>query len=333
MDFSFLLLKTLPSVTLVFNILALALAYFLKQNKIFFLLLLIFCARSLALFVSEYQTHLFISVFLPFSFVLFVFLQDTKLVFERINLLKFAFLIFMGLVAIISSSDTNFNANITSEIFSLDFSFFKPISELSFIVFWGGFLFLLFAYLKNNELHFLLAYMGLSLQFLFYNDTSLAYYEFSSLVFIVFLALQAYKIAFFDPITKLANLKALKRYSQGLENFNLVLIELKNLNQIQANLDFKASEYVLSIFAMILKKILHARIFKDEKDYFILIFENENETLIKSKIEMLENFIKKYEFNYLDQKIKLEIQICLSSIKNNVENSLKEAKLQLKQKG
>ncbi|MFG5208858.1 nucleotidyl cyclase domain-containing protein [Campylobacter lari] len=330
MDFSYLLLKTLPSMTLVFNILALFLAYFFKQNKIFFLLLLILCARALSLVASEYQAHLFISVFLPFSFVLFVFLQDSKLVFERINLIKFVYLAFMGFVALILSTSTNFNASITSEIFGLSTQFFKPISELSFCVFWAGMIFLLFSYFKNNDFHFLLAYMGLNVQFLFYNNVDLGYYEFASLVLIGFLAYKAYKIAFFDTLTNLPNLKALRRYSQGLENFHLAIIELKNLNSICSKNGIKMQEFILNSFAKILKKALHTRIFKDERDFFIIIFEDENVAFIQSKLQSLENFMQKYTFEFKEQSAKLEIKLCLSSKNENIEDSLKQAKLELR---
>ncbi|EAI7262013.1 diguanylate cyclase [Campylobacter lari] len=330
MDFSYLLLKTLPSMTLVFNILALFLAYFFKQNKIFFLLLLILCARALSLVASEYQAHLFISVFLPFSFVLFVFLQDSKLVFERINLIKFVYLVFMGFVALILSTSTNFNASITSEIFGLSTQFFKPISELSFCVFWAGMIFLLFSYFKNNDFHFLLAYMGLNVQFLFYNSVDLGYYEFASLVLIGFLAYKAYKIAFFDTLTNLPNLKALRRYAQGLENFHLALIEVKNINEIYHQNGSKMGEFIMHEFARILKKALHTRVFKDDKDYFIIVFENENMAFVQSKLQILENFMQKYSFELKEQNAKLEIKLCLSSKNENIEESLKQAKLELR---
>ncbi|AJC85779.1 hypothetical protein [Campylobacter sp. RM16704] len=324
------LLSFLPSFSLVLEFLALFLAYFFKQNKIFFLLLLILCARALSLVASEYQAHLFISVFLPFSFVLFVFLQDSKLVFERINLIKFAYLAFMGLVALILSTSTNFNASITSEIFGLSIQFFKPISELSFCVFWVGFVFLLFSYFKNNDFHFLLAYMGLSVQFLFYNNVDLGYYEFASLVLIGFLVYKAYKIAFFDTLTNLPNLKALRRYAQGLENFHLALIEVKNINEIYHQKSLKMGEFIMHEFARILKKALHARVFKDDKDYFIIVFENENMAFVQSKLQMLENFMQKYTFEFKEQSAKLEIKLCLSSKNENIEESLKQAKLELR---
>ncbi|WP_139452015.1 hypothetical protein [Campylobacter armoricus] len=327
---SLVLLSFLPSFSLVLEFLALFLAYFFKQNKIFFLLLLILCARALSLVASEYQAHLFISVFLPFSFVLFVFLQDSKLVFERINLIKFAYLAFMGLVALILSTSTNFNASITSEIFGLSIQFFKPISELSFCVFWVGFVFLLFSYFKNNDFHFLLAYMGLSVQFLFYNNVDLGYYEFASLVLIGFLVYKAYKIAFFDTLTNLPNLKALRRYAQGLENFHLALIEVKNINEIYHQKSLKMGEFIMHEFARILKKALHARVFKDDKDYFIIVFENENMAFVQSKLQMLENFMQKYTFEFKEQSAKLEIKLCLSSKNENIEESLKQAKLELR---
>ncbi|MFG5141386.1 hypothetical protein [Campylobacter lari] len=327
---SLVLLSFLPSFSFVLEFLALFLAYFFKQNKIFFLLLLILCARALSLVASEYQAHLFISVFLPFSFVLFVFLQDSKLVFERINFIKFAYLAFMGFVALILSTSTNFNASITSEIFGLSTQFFKPISELSFCVFWVGMIFLLFSYFKNNDFHFLLAYMGLSVQFLFYNSVDLGYYEFASLVLIGFLVYKAYKIAFFDTLTNLPNLKALRRYTQGLENFHLALIEVKNINEIYHQKDSKMGEFIMHEFARILKKALHARVFKDDKDYFIIVFENENIAFVQSKLQMLENFMQKYCFEFKEQNVKLEIKLCLSSKNENIEESLKQAKLELR---
>ncbi|EAL0270632.1 diguanylate cyclase [Campylobacter lari] len=327
---SLVLLSFLPSFSLILEFLALFLAYFFKQNKIFFLLLLILCARALSLVASEYQAHLFISVFLPFSFVLFVFLQDSKLVFERINLIKFAYLAFMGFIALILSTSTNFNASITSEIFGLSTQFFKPISELSFCVFWVGMIFLLFLYFKNNDFHFLLAYMGLSVQFLFYNNVDLGYYEFASLVLIGFLVYKAYKIAFFDTLTNLPNLKALRRYAQGLENFHLALIEVKNINEIYHQKGSKMGEFIMHEFARILKKALHARVFKDDKDYFIIVFENENIAFVQSKLQMLENFMQKYSFELKEQNAKLEIKLCLSSKNENIEESLKQAKLELR---
>ncbi|WP_291950922.1 diguanylate cyclase [Campylobacter sp.] len=325
-----MILSYLPSLSFILEILALCLAYFFKQNKIFFLLLLILCARSLSLVASEYQVHLFISIFLPFSFVLFIFLQDSRLVFEKINFIKFAYIAFIGIVALILITNTNFNSYITSEIFGFYNNFFRPISEFSYCIFWVGFVFLLFLYFKNNDFYFLFAYVGLSVQFLFYNNTNLGYYEFASLVFIIFLIHKAYKIAFFDSVTNLPNLKALKRYSQGLENFHLVVIKLKNLNQIQNDKGCIMQEYVLHSFAKILKKTLHARIFKDERDYFIVIFEEESVAFVQSKLQMLENFMKKYIFEFNEESAKLEISVCLSNENTDIEKSIRQAKIELK---
>ncbi|MCR6594605.1 diguanylate cyclase domain-containing protein [Campylobacter insulaenigrae] len=327
---SLVLLSFLPSLSFVLEILALCLAYFFKQNKIFFLLLLILCARSLSLVASEYQAHLFISIFLPFSYVLFVFLQDSKLVFEKINFIKFTYIIFISIIALILSTNTNFNSYITSEIFGFYNGFFKPISEFSHCIFWVGFIFLLFSYFRNNDFHFLFAYVGLSVQFLFYNNVDLGYYEFASLVFITFLIYKAYKIAFFDSITNLPNLKALRRYSQGLENFHLAVIKLKNLNQIRDDKGYKMQEYVLHSFAKILKKALHARIFKDERDYLIIVFEEESVAFVQSKLQMLENFMQKYIFEFNEESAKLEISLCLSNENTDIEKSIKQAKIELK---
>lgn len=278
-DFIF---NSLAPICLVFELLALALSFYLKDSRIFFITLALLFARFTYLYASLYQAHLFVSLFLPFVFALFVVLKKSILVFEKKNLLKVAVLVFVGILALILCKNTNFNASMSQNLFNVPF--FSPISQVSFIFFVAEFLLLFLYGIIKEELRFAFAFLLVFVQFLFTERSQSGFFEFSSLFFVCYLVWHSYKSLYFDTFTKLPNQKALKRMLLGLENYFLGALRLQGFS----GLNSKQERVLLRKIAKILKKQdKQVRVFRVDED-FVFVFKNASENGVKDFLNTLQ---------------------------------------------
>ncbi len=269
-------LNSLAPICLVFELLALALGYYLKDSRIFFIALALLCARITYLYASLYQAHLFVSLFLPFVFMLFVVLKKSVLVFEKKSFVKLAVLGFVGILALFLSKSTNFNATMDESLFAVPF--FSPISSVSFIFFVVEFIFLLLWGILKSEIHFTIAFALVFVQFLFSASIQSGFFEFSSLFFVCYLVWHTYKSLYFDTFTKLPNQKALKRTLLGLDSYILAALRLQGLGGLKP----KQERILLKKIAKILKKQdKNVRVFRVDED-FVFVFKNESENAVKA---------------------------------------------------
>ncbi len=303
----FAILNSLAPICLVFELLALALSFYLKDSRVFFIALALLCARTTYLYASLYQTHLFVSLFLPFVFMLFVVLKKSVLVFEKKSLVKVAVLVFVGILALFLCKSTNFNASMSQILFEMPF--FSPISQLSFIFFVVELLFLLLWGILKEELHFTLAFLLLFVQFSFEKFTQSGFFEFSSLFFVAYLVWHSYKSLYFDAFTKLPNQKALKRMLLGLESYFLGTLRVQGLNAVHS----KKERILLKKIAKILKKQdKNVRVFSLDED-FIFVFKNASENEVKEFLNKLQkafettnSLLKDFKFKALTSFVKKE---------------------------
>lgn len=301
------ILNSLAPICLVFELLALVLSFYLKDSRVFFITLALLCARTTYLYASLYQTHLFVSLFLPFVFVLFVVLKKSILVFEKQSLVKVAVLVFVGILALFLCKSTNFNASMSQILFEMPF--FSPISQLSFIFFVVELLFLLLWGILKKELHFTLAFLLLFVQFSFQKFTQSGFFEFSSLFFVAYLVWHSYKSLYFDAFTKLPNQKALKRMLLGLESYFLGTLRVQGLNATHS----KKERILLKKIAKILKKQdKNVRVFSVDED-FIFVFKNESENGVKEFLDKLQkafettnSLLKDFKFKAITSFVKKE---------------------------
>ena len=319
-DFIF---NSLAPICFVFELLALFLSFYLKDSRIFFITLALLCARFTYLYASLYQAHLFVSLFLPFIFVLFVVLKKSILVFEKKSLVKLAVLVFVGILALFLTKNTNFNEGMSRALF--DLSFFTPISGVSFIFFVTEFLFLLLWGILKNELHFTFAFVLAFIQFLFASNIQNSFFEFTSLFFVCYLVWHSYKSLYFDTITKLPNQKALKRMLLGLESYFLGGLRLEDLS----GLNPKQEKILLKKIAKILKKQdKKVRVFRVDND-FIFVFKGESENAAKEFLCTLQKGFDNTNSWLKDKEFKLITSTALIKNQAKFEENLNMLKANL----
>ena len=316
-------LNSLTPICLVFELLALALSFYLKDSRIFFIALALLCARTTYLYASLYQAHLFVSLFLPFVFMLFVVLKKSVLVFEKKSLVKLAVLGFVGILALFLSKSTNFNASMDEQLFTLPF--FNPISSVSFIFFVVEFVFLLLWGILKGEIHFTIAFLLVFVQFLFGVSIQSGFFEFSRLFFVCYMVWHTYKSLYFDTLTKLPNQKALKRTLLGLESYILGALRLQGLN----GLNPKQERVLLKKIAKILKRQdKSVRVFRVDED-FIFVFKNASENVAKAFLSTLKQGFDSTNSWLKDKELRLVSLTALAKNGAKFEESLDTLKAKL----
>lgn len=310
-------LNSLATLSFVFELLALALAFYLKDTRIFFISLALLCARTTYLYASLYQAHLFVSLFLPFVFVLFVLLKNSILVFDKANLSKIAVLIFVGILALFLSKSTSFNDILSHNVL---FTSFKPISQSAFILAGIEFFFLLVWGFYKKEMHFVFAFVFLFLQFIFQSTWSKAsFFEFASIFFVFYLLYHSFKLAFFDTLTKLPNQKALKRYILGKEKLLIGALHFENFEELK----LKQKKLLFKKIAKILKKQdKNIKIFSINET-FILVF-NQEKDFAQAFLSRLQRAFNNTSLYLKDKKIQLQNQSILLENQGNFEEVLQE---------
>lgn len=306
------------SVSFVFEIFALILSFYLKNTRIFFLSLFLIQARGIYLYTSIFQAHLFVSLFMPLVFFIFCLKKHTKLIFQKQNISSILVLAFIEILSFFVTKNTNFNSAILEfHLFTL--FFFKPINNIGFIFFIFTLAILLLQAYKIKEIYLPFAFFGAYFCFLF--EYNFSFFEFASLIFIVKLLYDVYKIAFFDSNTKLANEKKLHHFVKGKEGYYAALLHFKELEQAQE----RYAKIILKHIAKILKR-LKAKIFIVNDD-FIIIF-NDKDTALKH-LGYLESLLKNTEFCIENEKFKLEFQIVVEKSTADIEHTLQSLKRKL----
>ncbi|MFQ6342391.1 hypothetical protein [Campylobacter sp. VTCC 70190] len=314
------LLQTLSVFSVFFEILALALAFYFKHTRIFFLTLSLFIFHMPYLYTSTLQAHLFVFLFLPLIFFLLSVKQMGKLIVEQKNLSSVILLIFIAFLSFFLSKNTAFNSANLSFHF-LSFSFFKPLSELGFLFFIFMGAVLIIKAFKSKEFYLFLAFLGANLQFLFESFWGFAYFELASLIFCIFLIYRAYQITFFDTLTKLPNEKNLHRFIKGRASYTIALLHFNEFKDTQESY----SKLILKQIAKILKRF-KAKIFIVEKD-FILIFDDKNTAL--NHLAFLESTLKNTDFKLENEVFKPEFKLLWKEKEGNLNQNLQSLRAKL----
>lgn len=315
-------LVSLVPISLVFELCALGLSFYLKDSRIFFIVLSMLCARLTYLLAPFYQAHLFVSLFLPLVFVLFVVLKKSVLVFEKKSLVKLAVLVFVGILGFVLCKSTDFNASMSEKFF--DIALFTPISQVSFVFLVAEFAFLLFWGAFKGELHFGVAF-GLSfLQFCFESAQKVGFFEFGTLFFVLYLVYHTYKSLYFDTFTKLPNKKALKRKLLGFTSCYLGALRVSGFEHLEP----KDEKILFKKIGKILRKqAKNVKVFRVDDD-FIFVFEKLDESVAREFLRALKNGFENTNSWLKNKALSLKIASALIESKEKFDenlNAIKEA--------
>ncbi|MBM0636857.1 hypothetical protein LNU06_01580 [Campylobacter sp. VicNov18] len=314
------LMDFLVFLSLIFELLALILSFYFKNSKIFFLTLVLLSAKIPYFYASLFQANLFVSLFLPMIFTLFCLKAYPALILSNKNIVSLISIVFINILSLILPKNTAFNsANLDFHFIS--FHFFKPVNELGFLFFLIGTFLIVIKTLKSKETYLLLAFLGAYLQFFLQEGTKTKYFEFASLIFCFYFINHIYKIAFFDPLTKLPNKKSLIRFTKGKNNYTIALLHFNELKQTQESY----VKLILKQIAKILKRF-KAKIFIVEND-FILIFNNKNQTL--NHLGFLESTLKNTEFILENENFKPNFKLVWQENQGSLEQNLQSLKEKL----
>ncbi|TKX28560.1 hypothetical protein [Campylobacter estrildidarum] len=305
--------------SLIFEFLALFLAFYFKNTRIFFITLALLVLHLPYFFSSVFQAHLFVSLFLPLIFILLCVKKISNNILEKANISSFAIIIFIGILGFILPNNTNFNAS--SLDFHLNIPFFSPISDLAFLFFVIFGLVLIIQSFKRKEYFLLLAFISANFQFLFDFFCSVKYFEFASLFFCFLILHKSYKILFFDPLTKLPNEKKLIHYIKGKNHYIIALLHFSELEYTQESY----TKLILKQIAKILKRF-KAKIFIQNND-FVLIFNDNNEAL--RHLGFLESLLKNTEFKLENESFKPEFKIIWKKKEGNLTQDLESLRAKL----
>lgn len=266
------------------ELLLLGLSFYFKENKIFFIALTLLFFRIFYLFAPLLQAHFFTSLFMPFVFTLFALMPSEKIVFNKKNLSKVALLFFFLILGLILSKSTNFSASLNES--GSKWLFLSPINDISFYFFGFEALLLLALSWLKNKLFIFIAFVLAFVQFLFQKSLSFSYFEFASVFLLGFLALQHFRLFYYDEGTKLPNSRALKRFLKGQQKEFVVL-------------KFAASEMSGEKLARALLRLdLNARLFYVNESFVFACDE------AKSVLEALQKSLADSKLDYKIESVK-----------------------------
>lgn len=320
-------LHSLPSISVIFDLLALFLAYHFKNNKIFYIVLSFLLLRFIHLIDSIYQAHLILSLFLPITFMIMV-VNDEKHIFTKTSIVNFGYLFFVLIFAFLVSNITSFNAELSSKIFksNIIYNFFKPINELSFIFFWF-FAVIILAYIFINQLSvvYFIAYFLSFIQFLFYSEkNAISYYEFGGICFVVYFMFLSYKAMFYDQLTNILNRRAYDRFHSN--NYYLAIADIDHFKSFNDKYGHDVGDIVLKTFAKIMKKTCKkAKVYRLGGEEFVIVFENLNQEYVLNTLEYFRITLEKYNIKIKNEKVNISVSIGVSKNADTKDETLKLA--------
>lgn len=316
------LIMSLPSATFILEILALIIALYFKKHNVVIITLLLLSSKVIYLFSSAYQVNIFVSLFMPLMFSILLTLKkeyDSLKSFLPI-ILVFCVYIILG---IFLPQNTTFMVSVTAKFLNQNFA----ISDLS-LVFFGIFLVYLCALKLFNNLDkaYFFAYFGALFEFIFFNlfeKVDLTYFEFASLVFLIAIGIEGYKLAFFDALTKVLNRRAYDRL-RLINNDILCVCDIDFFKKVNDTYGHDAGDFILKEVAKILKKNVD-KVYRFGGEEFIIAFKNSNLNTCVEKLDNIRKMIENEVFVFNKTNIKITISMGVSVVKNDKNEAFKIA--------
>lgn len=316
------LILSLPTASFILEILALIMALYFRKYNIIAITLLLLISKIVYLFSSAYQVNIFMSIFIPFMFVILLTLKKDFDSFKSLLPLVLAFFIYI-ILGIFLSQNTNFIVSVTKPFLNANLA----ITDISLMFSMMFFIYLciLRLFIKFQKIYFLAYFLALFefIFFKFFEKSDLTYFEFASLVFLISIGIEGYKLAFFDALTKVLNRRAYDR-TRILQNDVLCVLDIDFFKKVNDTYGHDAGDFILKEIAKILKKNLK-KVFRFGGEEFVIVFKNLNITHCVDELEKIRKIIENETFHFKDKDIKITVSMGVAQINDDKESTFKVA--------
>ena len=313
---------SLPSATFILEILALIIALYFKKYNIIAICILLLSSKMIYLFSTHYQAHIYVSLFMPFVFAILISLKKE---YDTIKCLLPASLVFILyiLLGVFLSQNTNFIVNVTAKFMPFSFA----ISDLSLAFFIVFFIYLLaLRYFIFFEKSIFLAYFFAYFEFLifsFLEKTDVGFFEFSSLIFLIAIGIEGYKLAFFDALTQVFNRRAYDR--TRLKNGDVIAVcDIDFFKKVNDTYGHDAGDVILKGIAKILKQNV-SKVYRFGGEEFVIVFKNQDFKICVTKLDNIRQIVEKEIFKFSDKEIKVTISIGVNMVETDKKEAFKNA--------
>lgn len=313
---------SLPSATFILEILALIIALYFKKYNIILVCILLLSSKMIYLFSTHYQAHIYVSLFMPFIFAILISLKKEYDTIKCLFPVSLVFFIYI-LLGILLSQKTDFILNVTNKFINFGFA----ISDLSFVFFVIFFVYLFvlryFIFFENS---IFLAYFFAYFEFLIFKileKTDVGFFEFSSLVFLIAIGIEGYKLAFFDALTHVFNRRAYDR--TRLKNTDVIAVcDIDYFKKVNDTYGHDAGDLILKGIAKILKQNVN-KVFRFGGEEFVIVFKNQDFKICVTKLDNIRKMVEKEIFKFNDKEIKVTISIGVSLVEDDKKIAFKNA--------
>lgn len=300
------LIISLPSATFILEILALIIALYFKKYNIVLVCILLLSSKMIYLFSTHYQSHIYVSLFMPFVFALLVSLKKEYDTIKCLLPTSFIYILYIVL-GLFLSQNTSFILNVTNK-----FLFKTPaISDLGLIFFIIFFIYLIvFKIIIGLERSLIFAYCGAYFEFLFFNaleKTDVGFFEFASLIFLIAIGIEGYKLAFIDALTQVFNRRAYDRTRLKAGDV-IAVCDIDFFKKVNDTYGHDAGDMILKGIAKILKTNVD-RIFRFGGEEFVIVFKNQDFKNCVTKLDNIRKLVENEEFKFGDKLIKITLSM------------------------
>ena len=316
------LIISLPSATFILEILALIIALYFKKYNIISVCILLISSKMIYLFATNYQAHIYTSLFMPFIFVLLVSLKKEYDTIKCLLPISFVFILYI-ILGIFLSQNTSFALNSTNK-FLFSNSFITDLGLVFFLVFLAYLLILRFFIFFEKILIF--AYIGAYFEFIFFQileKTDVGFFEFASLIFLISIFLEGYKLAFFDALTQVLNRRAYDR-TRLIADDVVAVCDIDFFKKVNDTYGHDAGDFILKNVAKILKANVD-KIYRFGGEEFIIVYKNKDFKNCVTKLDNIRKNIEEQTFQFNEKSIKVTISIGVELVKTDKIQAFKNA--------
>ncbi|MBT0878958.1 GGDEF domain-containing protein [Campylobacter sp. RM12640] len=320
------LIISLPSATFILEILALIIALYFKKYNIISVCILLISSKMIYLFSANYQTHIYVSLFMPFAFALLVSLKKEYDTIKCLLPISFVFILYIVL-GIFLSQNTSFALNSTNK-FLFSNSFITDLGLVFFLVFLVYLLILRFFIFFEKTLIF--AYIGAYFEFMFFKTlekTDVGFFEFASLIFLISIFLEGYKLAFFDALTQVLNRRAYDR-TRLIANDVIAVCDIDFFKKVNDTYGHDAGDFILKNVAKILKANVD-KVYRFGGEEFVIVYKNQDFKNCVTKLDNIRENIEKEIFKFNEKIIKVTISIGVEMVEDDKIKAFKNADAKL----
>lgn len=288
----------LPLVTLFFSL-------HFRRAKPMLLSLFLFFAQMLIVFhgafgfQKENALHgLFLM--LPVAFLLLG-LMNEKGVWGKPSLVRYGLAFALGILGVVLTANATLGATLRLPIFKFSLPF-EPLSQVALVVYGVGVVFLIlygFLETKQSEKSFAWALFVGGLPILFPEHNAALFLGAASIVFLIALSSDAYKMAYLDTLTGIPSRRAMEEYFERLSPpFTIAMTDIDHFKNFNDTYGHDVGDEVLRKVAMTLKGVKGGgKAFRYGGEEFALVFAGKGVKECKIYLEAIREAIADQGFH------------------------------------